>query len=261
MTRALITLVCLLSPLSFGQFTWFVDSDAGGLSIHVQTPVPAITAEFPMVAFSADRVVQRVHTLADGTRLTDPAMVQHVVVDTQGNTRTETPLFRNGASWNPTVIQIMDPAGGFMYIAFEGDAVVYKLTHQANPRALAARERQPPGKPSSRTIEFKDGRKETLETLEARSIDGVTAAGTRETMIYPAGARGNDRPLTIVHEVWYSPDFGTLLAKIADPTAGESTTKLQNIKPITPDPALFQPPSAYPVTEISGPFMVHLKRP
>ena len=95
------------------------------------------------------------------------------------------------------------------------------------------------------------------ESLGTQNIDGVTADGTRTTVIYPEGFIGNDRPLTVVSETWTSPDLKmVVLSKISDPRNGDSTTKLENLSQADPDPALFQVPADYAVTEMPQPAAV-----
>src|SRR6266481_2828728 len=45
------------------------------------------------------------------------------------------------------------------------------------------------------------------ESLGTQAINGVNAEGTRMTRTIPAGQIGNDKPIQIVSERWYSPDL------------------------------------------------------
>jgi hypothetical protein len=111
------------------------------------------------------------------------------------------------------------------------------------------------------TIEkvIKDQRRE--ETLDPRVIEGVQANGHRVTTTVPAGAIGNDQPITIVSEEWVSPDLNVLvLTQHSDPRSGESTYRLVNILRVEPDPSLFQVPSDYTIRE-TGIRKVELARP
>ena len=88
------------------------------------------------------------------------------------------------------------------------------------------------------------------EVLGARSIEGVQAVGHRRTTTIPAGAIGNDLPITIVSEEWVSPDLNLLvMTHRVDPRSGESSYRLVNIHREEPDPSLFQVPPDYPVRE------------
>ncbi|HKX33531.1 MAG TPA: hypothetical protein VJ302_37985, partial [Blastocatellia bacterium] len=81
------------------------------------------------------------------------------------------------------------------------------------------------------------------ESLGRQMIEGFEAEGTRTTISIPAGRIGNDQPLEIVHERWYSPELqATLLSRHNDPRWGETVYKLLNINRHTPDRSLFIPP-------------------
>jgi len=83
--------------------------------------------------------------------------------------------------------------------------------------------------------------KTTREELGQQTIEGVTATGTRTTTEIPAGAIGNEQPIKIVSEQWYSPELQVLvLTKHSDPRAGETTYRLTNIKRGEPPAELFQ---------------------
>ena len=93
------------------------------------------------------------------------------------------------------------------------------------------------------------------EKLEARSFDGVTAEGTRTTVTIPAGEIGNEQPIQIVTERWYSPELQTVvMTRHSDPRFGENTYKLTNITRTEPAATLFQVPGDYAVKE-GGPLV------
>ncbi len=61
-----------------------------------------------------------------------------------------------------------------------------------------------------------------------------------------AGKIGNDRPISIVTEVWTSPELQTVvLSKRNDPRMGERTVKLTNIQRGEPDASLFTVPADF----------------
>ncbi len=92
------------------------------------------------------------------------------------------------------------------------------------------------------------------EKLEARSFDNVTAEGTRTTVTIPVGEIGNEQPIQIVDERWYSPELqAVVMTRHSDPRYGETTYRLTNIARAEPPAALFQVPSDYTVKEIGGP--------
>jgi hypothetical protein len=84
------------------------------------------------------------------------------------------------------------------------------------------------------------------ESLGVQRMEGISAEGARETSTIEAGAIGNDRPLTIVSERWYSQELQTeMMTKHSDPRTGEQTTHLTNVRLGEPDPSLFQVPAGY----------------
>jgi hypothetical protein len=88
------------------------------------------------------------------------------------------------------------------------------------------------------------------EDLGTQTIAGVTAQGTRVTKTIPAGQIGNEKPITIVREVWYSNDLQTVvMSKRSDPWSGETIYSLTNIQRAEPDATLFAVPSDYSVTQ------------
>jgi hypothetical protein len=92
------------------------------------------------------------------------------------------------------------------------------------------------------------------EKLEARPFDGVMAEGTRSTVTIPAGEIGNEMPIQIVDERWYSPELQVVvMTRHSDPRYGETTYRLTNISRTEPAAALFQVPSDYTVKDAAGP--------
>jgi hypothetical protein len=88
------------------------------------------------------------------------------------------------------------------------------------------------------------------ESLGRQTIEGVPADGRRTTMTIPAGQAGNDLPIHIVVESWYSPDLqATVLSKHSDPRNGETVTRLTNIGRGEPARALFETPADYKIGE------------
>jgi hypothetical protein len=76
------------------------------------------------------------------------------------------------------------------------------------------------------------------------------ATGTRKIRTIPAGAIGNDRELQLVDETWFSNDLQVVVKSIStDPRFGDTTYQLTNIVRAAQDPALFQVPSDYTVTD------------
>ena len=96
--------------------------------------------------------------------------------------------------------------------------------------------------------------KETTTTsLGTQMINGVSAEGTRITRTIPAGEIGNQKPIVITIEKWYSPDLQEMvMTKRSDPRMGETVFQLTNIQRTEPAATLFQVPADYTV-EQGGP--------
>ena len=90
----------------------------------------------------------------------------------------------------------------------------------------------------------------THEDLGTQDIDGIVAQGSRETTTIEAGAIGNEKPLTITSEHWFSPDLQMEVKSTReDPRIGKTTFKVGNLNRAEPDASLFQIPADYTVHE------------
>jgi hypothetical protein len=87
-------------------------------------------------------------------------------------------------------------------------------------------------------------------------MEGVLANGSRITRTIPAGQIGNERAITIVTEIWTSPELKTIIySKRTDPRMGEQTFRLTNITRTEPSPTLFAVPAGFKVIEGSQPVL------
>lgn|GEM_PF-311523 len=94
------------------------------------------------------------------------------------------------------------------------------------------------------------------ETLGTEMVEGVAAEGTRVTHTIPAGSVGNERPIDIIFERWFSQDLKMeILVKNIDPRRGETIQRLTNITRNEPDPSLFEIPSDYTLQELQPPVL------
>lgn len=97
------------------------------------------------------------------------------------------------------------------------------------------------------------------EPLGKRMIEGVEAEGTRTRLTIPAGQIGNERPLEVVSERWYSNELKTVvLSTRKDPRAGETVYKASGLRRGEPARQLFEVPSDYKIVEerIAGPIRI-----
>jgi hypothetical protein len=99
-----------------------------------------------------------------------------------------------------------------------------------------------PGQPPSAAV--------ATEPLGSQTIEGIVAEGTRQTHTIPAGQIGNQQPIQIVDEKWFSPELRIpVMTRHSDPREGETVFKLTNIVRTEPDPSLFQVPPDYKIKE------------
>jgi hypothetical protein len=109
----------------------------------------------------------------------------------------------------------------------------------------------PPGIMLQRTFIAGDQGKANTEDLGSQTVEGVLVSGVRTTRTIPTGEIGNDRPISIVTEVWTSPDLKTIVySKRSDPRMGEQTFRLTNIVRNEPDAALFAVPPDFKVVDV-----------
>jgi hypothetical protein len=110
----------------------------------------------------------------------------------------------------------------------------------------------PPDGPGSSNVQFYAYKMADSKTekLAPQNIEGVQAEGTRRTETIPAGEIGNEQPIQIVNETWYSPELQiVVMTRHSDPRFGETTYKLTNVQRGEPSPTLFQVPPDYTVKE------------
>ncbi len=98
------------------------------------------------------------------------------------------------------------------------------------------------------TLRFSPDKNSQKESLGTQAIEGVQAEGTRTTYTIEPGSIGNDLPIKIVSERWYSPELHTVvMSKNSDPRMGDTTYRLTNINRSEPSPSLFQAPPDYTI--------------
>jgi hypothetical protein len=86
------------------------------------------------------------------------------------------------------------------------------------------------------------------EALGKQMFDGVEADGTRTVTTIPAGEIGNERPIEIVYERWYSSELQMIVySKHSDPRYGDQTYRLANFTRSEPDPSVFAVPADYKI--------------
>jgi hypothetical protein len=206
--------------------------------------------------FSATAATETSQTLQDGTlihRTTSSTLFR----DSLGRSRNETTLSGFGplqaAGKTHTMISIADPVAGSHYVLD---------TERKVARQMSLRGHGGKGAPSPEEVQAFQQKMEARlqkdeasgavkkETLGTQVIGGVSAEGTRITRTIPAGQIGNDKPLQIVFERWYSPDLQVVVKSTrTDPRFGTTTYTLTNIQRTEPAAALFTVPADYTVQQ------------
>ncbi len=216
--------------------------------------------------YSADAIIEVVRTLGDGNRIVHESTAT-IYRDGAGRSRREQSL----AAIGPLVgggdqarrIVISDPQAGVVYFLDPEKHTARKL----QPRRFrsvtgrqdgAAARVGHAGEHPSPMVRFRDRRggprpQPVVEQLGKQVIEGVEAEGTRSTVTIPAGEVGNEQPIKIVAERWYSPDLKVVVqSHRSDPRFGEHTYRLTNIVRAEPSPSLFEVPSDYKIVEGQG---------
>ncbi|GAB2605723.1 hypothetical protein GCM10027034_43690 [Ramlibacter solisilvae] len=96
--------------------------------------------------------------------------------------------------------------------------------------------------------------------LPGETIEGLRADGKRTVWTIEAGKIGNEKPISIVNEVWSSPELGiTLKTRDLDPVVGEDSFRLRNVARGEPDGQLFKVPAEF--AKVSPPAAMMRPRP
>ncbi|HTY61260.1 MAG TPA: hypothetical protein VMG30_03280 [Acidobacteriota bacterium] len=92
------------------------------------------------------------------------------------------------------------------------------------------------------------------EALGDKIVNGVETVGTRETSTINASAFGNNNPIVVVKEFWYSPVLGiNVIEKRQDPRFGDQSFAVSDITLGEPDMRLFQMPANFKVVDLRTP--------
>jgi hypothetical protein len=212
--------------------------------------------------FSATISTQTIQVLADGNRIVR-STTGTFARDAQGRTRRDITLpaigpWATSGQAPPHAIDINDPVAGAQYILEPNRRIAHQLKERPrkdHKHGEKGRERpdmlgQGPDAADSGV---------TTTSLGTQAINGVQATGTRYTRVIPAGQIGNEKPIHIVTESWYSPDLQlVVMTKRTDPVRGDSVFQLTNIQRQPPSPTLFQVPSDYTIKQ-GGPVTIRAR--
>jgi hypothetical protein len=196
--------------------------------------------------YSAEAVNETIQTLADGNRIVQRTSSMQYR-DIEGRERREETSAMG-------VIFITDPVAGARYTLHPDSQTAEKVNVPPSNAEyqLFLRDRENVAiATAKRSVAGSDNVK--TEELGNMFIEGIQARGKRLTTTIPAGQIGNDRPINIVDERWYSPDLQmTIMTKHSDPRSGETNFALKNINRSAPPPTLFEVPSDYTVNAGGG---------
>jgi hypothetical protein len=268
MKRSLI-LVLAFSSAAFAQ-------EASNTVVYKSQGMVSISAQAATVQgapYSATVTNESVQTLADGNRIVQTS-TGTTARDAQGRSRQDTalPAIGNLSAANaPHLVFIQDPVAQVSYVLNLTDKTAQKLPMPppnaagsaapavanafyiqsgGGPSTAAAPMPMPPPMALQRTIVASDQDQVATEDLGSQTMEGIVVNGTRTTRTIPAGEIGNDKTISIVTEVWMSPDLKTVISsKRNDPRMGEQTFQLTNIVRAEPDPSLFTVPSDFKITD------------
>jgi hypothetical protein len=209
--------------------------------------------------YTAQAVTETTQVLGDGTRIAHKSS-GFVARDSAGRTRREQTLDFVGpwaSSGEPSsMIFVHDPVAGTSFSIDAKSKTAMKpgpTTFSAQGvQELKAKLKAELGHIQAGAVQISDepSGNVTHESLGTQTIEGVLAEGKRVTETIPAGKIGNDKPIQIVNETWYSTELKTVvMSKHSDPRTGDVTYSLTNINRTEPDASLFQIPSDYEVRE------------
>src|SRR3954452_17301554 len=221
--------------------------------------------------YSAQVVTQRIQVLADGNRI-EQSSTGSVARDSQGRIRRDEALpgLEGDKGESAHVVMIDDPVAQVHWTLDaqtktaikmglpSGNTLVGAMPPPIGPNRTVFYSAIPGGTPGmavnrqfiTKPAPGTPDPNVSKTDLGTQTVEGVPAQGMRYTRTIPARQVGNEQPLTITTETWYSPDLKVLvMSKSNDPRMGETIYKLTEIQRTEPAPNLFQAPADYTVRE------------
>ncbi|HEX8398019.1 MAG TPA: hypothetical protein VF644_11380 [Pyrinomonadaceae bacterium] len=219
--------------------------------------------------FSAEAISESVQTLADGNKITR-SVTHKLYRDGEGRFRREEVL-NSGANsaalfGSHQAISIFDPVAGVRYMLNTTEKTAHRFgVPNRNIEGAVIVNGQPMGEARRVQVEAAVAGKSHIvlmpsvgttanggggktESLGVRDFEGVQAEGTRTVTTIAAGSIGNEQPIEMVYERWFSKDLDMIVySKHSDPRFGEQTYRMTNINRSEPDRSLFTLPSDYKV--------------
>ena len=269
------TLVFLLavSPCAFAQDgirTDAVYQSAGPGVVAARAIDRGTGGAVPGAPYSATITNESIQTLADGTHIVQNS-TGTTARDSQGRTRQDTPLpaIGNMSIVNaPHLVFIIDPVAQTSYTLNMTDKTAQKISMPGGGAAAVSGSAVSGGPSTTKMFFIQSGGAATpgnppplvmqnrlvgdeesqvsTEDLGSQTMEGLLVNGVRTTRTIAEGQIGNDKPISIVTEVWTSPDLKTVVySKRTDPRMGEQTFKLTSIVRAEPDASLFTVPADF----------------
>jgi hypothetical protein len=156
--------------------------------------------------------------------------------DRSGRMRIETTL-RGPLDELVHLVQIVDPVEGFMAMLEATTATAFRLRAPTGDASFLGFSIANPGIP-------RPGKDRKTEKLGSRVIEGIDFEGSRTTVI------ADDRPPDAISEQWTSAELGLIgVIESSDPKQTYSA-KIQRVKRMELDPALFSIPAAFTVEDL-----------
>jgi hypothetical protein len=274
-----LVLILATSSCAFGQETMrtsVVYQGAGSVVATAGVMGKGMSAPVQGAPYSATITNESTQTLTDGTHIVQNS-TGTTARDSQGRTRQDAALPAIGnlsAADAPHLVFIMDPVTQASYTLNLTDKTAQKMsmpprmqqadsgagqsggassggvffTRMAGAAPMDAG--MPPPGPAGIVIHKEligdESAQISTEDLGTQTMEGLVVNGVRTTRTIPEGQIGNDKPISIVTEVWTSPDLKTIVySKRSDPRMGEQTFKLTNVVRAEPDASLFTVPSDF----------------
>ena len=202
------------------------------------------------IPLTAQITVTRENTLADGNHILHTSQTT-LYRDSQGRVRREVAVDAGTpatGAMKHTIIMINDPVSGNRYMLDPVNKTAQQMPSHSHGHAGHAKGAEGPPSAPVKDALSKNVQRDQLGT---KSINGFQASGERVTRTIPAGEIGNEKPIEVVTERWFSDDLQLpLLVVHNDPLMGTATTKVTNVNRGEPDASLFQVPSDYKI--VSG---------
>ena len=250
-------------------------------------PIAFDTEPVAGAPYSAEAVTDVVQTLADGNRIVRQNKAE-ISRDSHGRTRREEgfamfgPLVNGPRGNELRNVQISDPTTGSMVMldlqsrtahripspprlmlrnkiaGVTGNAGVNVERLNVEKFEMAVPAPSGPGAGAMGGVMFNRVEaiagmqvdKPVVESLGTQFMEGIAVEGTRTTLTIPAGQIGNEQPLHIVSERWFSSDLKVLvMSRQSDPRFGETTYRLTNLTRAEPSPQLFEIPADFTIVD------------